>query len=412
MPKETTTPTLPPGATNAPPPPEPPRSPKRGLEEFIGETTKPNPEPPPTSPPPPEPPKTPQDAQEPTKAADTPPKPTESPTANPDAKADASDIDSLLDVVSPQKQAQVQTKAEHVPLTDPKELRSVYAELKKEHSNLKAEVERIKSGKELSDMREAFEQLKADRDALAEKLAYAAYTESPEYENRFNKPTQEAFAHAIEVAGRIKNQLADRPGNSSDIQALYNLYQVDIAAATERAEEMFGKAGDRLLSKIEAFDQAEKARILAVEDWRKNAGTRKAQSEMEQQKARASLLETWKQSIEGERARRPELYDFSADPKLSDLHKRSEAFAEAAFLPPPDSDPQQVIQHQAKVRMLAGAAIPLMAKLRAAQEEIAQLKSTVSEYDGSKPKVKPTGEGSVKEKKYGLSALDSYFPNS
>ena len=67
------------------------------------------------------------------------------------------------------------------------------------------------------------------------------------------------------------------------------------------------------------------------------------------------------------------------DPKLSDLHKRSEALAEAAFLPPPDSDPQQVIQHQAKVRMLAGAAIPLMAKLRAAQEEIAQLKATVSE---------------------------------
>ena len=374
----------------------------------MGETPKPNPEPPPTAPQPPEPPKTLQEAPEPPKAADTPPKPTESPTANPDAKAEASDIDSLLDDVAPKKPAQ----AEPVQAAAPKELRSAYEALKAEHAKLKAEIEKASSEKGTSELQKAYEELKADRDTLAEKLAYAAYTESPEYESRFNKPTQEAFAHAIEVAGRIKNQLADRPGNSSDIQALYNLYQVDIAAATERAEEMFGKAGDRLLSKIEAFDQAEKARILAVEDWRKNAGTRKAQSEMEQQKARASLLETWKQSIEGERARRPELYDFSADPKLSDLHKRSEAFAEAAFIPPPDSDPQQVIQHQAKVRMLAGAAIPLMAKLRAAQDEIAQLKATVSEYDGSKPKVKPTGEGSVKEKKYGLSALDSYFPNS
>lgn len=378
----------------------------------MGETPKPNPEPPPTSTPPPEPPKTLHEAPEPPKAADTPPKPTESPTANPDAKADASDIDSLLDVVSPQKQAQVQTKAEHVPLTDPKELRSVYAELKKEHSNLKAEVERIKSGKELSDMREAFEQLKADRDALAEKLAYAAYTESPEYENRFNKPTQEAFAHAIEVAGRIKNQLADRPGNSSDIQALYNLYQVDIAAATERAEEMFGKAGDRLLSKIEAFDQAEKARILAVEDWRKNAGTRKAQEEIENQRVASSRMEMWKQSYENEKSRRPELFDFSNDVKLSEIHKKSDAYAEAAFFYDPKSIDESAIKHMSSVRMLAGAAIPLMAKLRAAQEEIAQLKSTVSEYDGSKPKVKPTGEGSVKEKKYGLSALDSYFPNS
>lgn len=405
MPENTTLPN-PVIAGSTPPVKEVPRAPKRDLGEYFGEK--------PAAPPPkaPEPVKEPAAAQEPPQEAPKPPAEAktadpvpEAPKAEPEAK---DDLDSLIESAAPKKPVAAQP-VEDTPAA-PKELRSAYEKLRTEHAKLKADAEKFHMEQNGNgDLKKAFEDLKSERDKLAERLAYAAYTESPDYENRFAKPTQESYASALELAGRLKNQLVERAGNAQDIQLLYNLYQTDISAASEKAEEMFGRAGDRILGKIEQFDQLEKQRIMAVEDWRKNATTRQTQQKLEMEKARANAMGIWKDQLDRERATRPDLYDFSADPKLSELSKRAEAFAEAAFLPDPTMPQEDVIRHQAKVRMLAGSAIPLMSKLHAANTEIEQLKTALAEYEGSKPKVKASGESSRAEKRKGLSAIEDYF---
>lgn len=405
-----------PAATAAPKPPplkpsevpigerpvEKPRADKRGLDDYLAETT-PRVEAPPAE-------RAPKAPEPPEDAPEAPPqdKPADSPSGASEGNPDETegDLDSLIESVVPKPKPS--PSPEDTNTNTPKGLRTAYETLKKEHDKLKSDFEKAKSGAD-EDLKKAFEELKAERDQLAEKLTYAAYTESPEYAEKFGRPAENAYADAIALVGRVKNAVTGTTGTAGDIQALYHLYSQDIAAATERAEELFGRAGDRIIAKIEQIDTAEKNRLMAVEDWRKNASARQTAHKLESDKHRKRILDVWQDQIRLERETRPDLFDNSKDPNLSSLQKRAEAFAELAFVPDNSMDEERLVRHQAKVRMLAAASIPLLSKLNTANKEIETLKAALAEYEGGKPKVKSTGEASKAEKKVGMAALSQYF---
>lgn len=291
-------------------------------------------------------------------------------------------------------------KKEPVRATEPKELRRELDRLKGENSKLATELETLKKAKppedpEKGQLLEFAKSAQARIQKLTEQLGFAAYEQTDEYKERYEKPYIDAYTHGRSKAAQLKvverkNEDGDvtqqgRAATAADFDSIMRI-QDDYDAA-DKAEQMFGPAAKVVLYHRERVQELNQKALDAIADFRKTGSERKKQFEQQravqtadmakQQKARAERFQTL--NAEAEKSYPQWFAEVEGDEAGNEALKKGRQISDLAF-----SDPNNVEAHSA-LRMRSAAFDRLVLQLNQSKKQIAELTKELEALKGSEP---------------------------
>lgn len=387
-------------------PPDPPKPSFRSLDEDLAEFT--------AAPAPPQP-----KAPKPAKAAageppaPAPPQPSgEDPAHPPEAPA------APAEPAEPEPQAEddylmgPELKAKDKPKTDDKppetavgplkapELRAEYAKVKKRLQEAEKELASLKTGAGKPDEgeRKAFvseiENLKKKLEEADSTIRAVAYEQSQEYQEKFEKPFNEAWNEGVQTIMGLTVQ--DQEGNTrqataKDFELIMQIPNNEQAATL--AQEMFGANAFYVLSQRRDLIKLHMARVRAMGEFKNNLQGRQ---KIEMERLQAQNKEQEQKRIEAQalfskfNAQAAEKYPqffapVEGDEEGNNLLARGYRDVDMAFSGAQDLPMEKRVKLHSAIRNRAAAFSRLVYQLKGKDAEIAALKAELEEIKGSTP---------------------------
>lgn len=327
----------------------------------------------------------------------TPPKPGEKPTTpTPEEKPIEAEAPKTADVPKPEEKP---LSPEERKKVNPWKLVDQY---KEQTTKLQKEISDLRTSalpeKERTELQSRIEKAEARAKALEEHIQFLDYSKSQEFQDKYQKPYEEAWTRAMGELGELT--VNDGEGNARPIQAqdILDLVNLPLPKAREMAESLYGPFANDVMGHRKEIRNLFEAQAKALEDARKNGAERIKQTVEQQTKQMGEIKkfigENWEaanQSIV-----RDEKYGLYFTPVEGDenINQRlakgaqlvDRAFAENPADPKLTPDERRaVIKRHAAVRNRAIAFGRLVYELDKAKADMASLREELKKYRGSEP---------------------------
>lgn len=296
-------------------------------------------------------------------------------------------------------------------------LKAEFKELQAKHAKIEAEAaERAKQPNgeaTLKDLQARYEKLQKDYEAREQEMKFVNYERTQEYKEKYEQPFVDAYkAGRSKVAslkiGERKNEMDEvvrpaRQGTEADFDAI--MQTADDDAAAELASDLFGAKAPVVLYHRERVQEANQARLKAIEDYRKQGGEREKQSSEAQARQQAQQAELYHQTIAQAKTQYKEWFaPVENDAQGNSLLEQGEALADLAHgvLKPEDFGklpaktqekikkgefgPADMTRLHAALRNKAMAFDRMVFRDKQKAAKIKELEGRLAEYEASEPK--------------------------
>ena len=282
---------------------------------------------------------------------------------------------------------------------DPKELRTAYERAERELGDTRTERDSLR--KKIED----FERKGRDTTVLSEQLAVKekelASTRaelramkqeaSPEFKDKYDKP----FNTAAEFAKRQIEQLTvtdaeGQPERRATWEDFAALYQMPYSAAIARAKEKFGDAASVVVQHMSDLQKLDYQRSVALKEERDHASERQKADDAKRIQETEAIQHMYIKVNEELAEKHPEWYQPDPEDK-----EGNELLSQGLALV--DHQPatwQEKVIRDSNIRLKAAAFPRMVLRVQRLQNELAELKNKLGEYEGSEPgaTLKPTGD--------------------
>lgn len=255
---------------------------------------------------------------------------------------------------------------------------------------------------------------------LETEIRFVNYSKSQEFQDRFQKPYEDAWRKAMNELGELTMPDAnggERPISAQDMLALVNMPLKDARA---RAVELFGDFADDVMSHRKEIHNLFEAQQKALDDARKLGTQRDEQRQKAiaewRERSQKEVNEVWTKA-NGEVLKDEKIAKFfkplEGDEEGNKRLARGYELADKAFSGIDPRDPRlkpeqraEIIQLHAAVRNRAAAYGRLQFWYDKAQTELTSLKAELAKYRNAEP---GKGEGAKASVPANVSARDSIF---
>lgn len=333
-----------------------PESPKRGEDGKFKKPT--------------EPPKKPQDAPKEEKATETPSEP-EKPTEEPKPgtmRALGKAYDEKVKLINHELQPKIQ---------------SLESKVKEYESRIE---QMAKSQPDPKPLQEKLAAIEKENQQLREVVRFADYRKSPEFSEKYERPYNEAWSKAVSEVTQLSISMEDgtvRKATANDLLALANapLDQLDDLAA-----QWFPKSAPRVIRHVEKIRDLADAQDKALQEAQKGATDFQAKRTEAMQKANEAFAQAYQGANSELTKKYPKWFaPDETDPKGNEILKKGYDYADSVLTPNSQITPEQRAGRLAVLRAKAANHDRLVARLKARDTEMAELKAKLEEYEKSEP---------------------------
>lgn len=227
---------------------------------------------------------------------------------------------------------------------------------------------------------------------LEEEIRYQNYAKSKDFEEKYAKPYEEAWAKAIADLGELEVVSEDgSPSRKATASDLVTLARMPLGEARKLASQMFGDSANDVMMHRQRIRDLSDAQNKALEDARK-AGTDRETQWIEKTKTIQSEVTTLWQKFNDEDAAKLEfLKAKEGDDEWNGKLDKAKAMADAAFTHnamDPNLTPEQrakVIRTHAAMRNRSIAYSTLKLENARLKAQIAQRDAKLKEFEDSEP---------------------------
>lgn len=316
-------------------------------------------------------------------------------TQKPQAKPDDSNKEELEPPEVPEKptepQKTEQAKTDKQP-SKPATLRAAYENVKRRNQELEQQVREIQQSKPTEDPRlktyqERLEAADKRREELESEIRYSAYERSSEYQDKYQKPFEEAYQWGRQNTARLKvlqEDGASRPATPEDFDKIMLI--PDDGDAVDIAETMFGNKAKIVLDHRWEMKKLDAARYRAIENFRKQGGERQQKMTETEARQREQIGKMWGE-LNNEAAERFPKW-FKAEDGDEDGNKLLEEgyrLTDAAFSNGNGMPPEQLVRLHASIRNRAAAFTREVYRNNKLGERVSELEKQLAEYQASEP---------------------------
>lgn len=260
-----------------------------------------------------------------------------------------------------------------------KELKRTKAELSKR--TIPDDYEPLKEkAKRVEDLEKRYEQVAKD-------LKYAKYEKSPEYQDKFKKPLESAWADAYREIQDLTRPDADGNERQATKEDFHSLMQRPKKEAAELADQWFGPhMGREIMQHRRTVEDLHRKAAEATQNYEKEAGEIEAKGVADRTAQKEAIEKLWKISNDKVVQDFPEMFqpkegDEEGNARLEGGYKFVDEILGAVARQHPSSRTEKGIADFALVRHLAASSARREHQLKTAREEIAALKVRVAEYE-------------------------------
>jgi hypothetical protein len=258
----------------------------------------------------------------------------------------------------------------------------------KERDNLRLEIAKRAIPEDYEPLKEKaarVDELQKKYQQVANELKYVKYEKSPEYQEKFNKPLEAAWADAYREMEFLK--ITDEDGNKRNAtkEDFRKLMQEPKQEAGELADQLFGPhMGRELMHHRRTIEDAHRKAAEAVRDFEAQAGEIESKTLAERTAQKEAIEKLWASSNDKVVLEFPEMFqlkegDEEGNSRLAGGYKFVDDVLRAVGHP--SSRTEQGIADFALVRHLAASSSRREHQLKAAREENAMLKARVAEFE-------------------------------
>lgn len=281
---------------------------------------------------------------------------------------------------------------------NPKELRDAYHRVKGRVKDLEKELAEAKSGPVKDDERktltEQVSQLQQKLNEANQVLQMAAFEQTDEYKEKFEKPFIDAWSSGVEQVKML--DITDDKGNTrkgvpEDFEFI--MREVDDQRAANLAAEMFGPNSFYVLAARRDIQRIHKSRTEALNQHRGSFADRlksereameKTQQEQEQNRTQAA--EAFRSTIKAGVEKFPQYFSpVEGDAKGNELLQKGFERADLVFFGDDKLSREERIALHASIRNKAGAFNRLAYQTKQKDERIKELEKELAEFRGSIP---------------------------
>ena len=227
---------------------------------------------------------------------------------------------------------------------------------------------------------------------LEEEIRYTNYAKSQEFQEKYQKPYEEAWTKAVSDLGELEVLAEDgsvaRKATASD---LISLARMPLGEARKLANQMFGDSASDVMMHRQKIRDLSDAQNKALEDARKSGSERETQW-IEKSKAIQSELSTLWQKFNNEDAAK---HDFlrvkEGDAEWNTRLEKAKALVEGSFNHNP-ADPNLTPEQRAKavrdrvaVKNRAIAFSPMKVEIKRLRAQLAERDEKLKAYENSEP---------------------------
>lgn len=227
---------------------------------------------------------------------------------------------------------------------------------------------------------------------LEEEIRYTNYAKSQEFQERYQKPYEEAWTKAVSDLGELEVLAEDgsvaRKATASD---LISLARMPLGEARKLANQMFGDSASDVMMHRQKIRDLSDAQNKALEDARKSGSERETQW-IEKSKAIQSELSTLWQKFNTEDASK---HDFlkpkEGDDEWNTRLDKAKAIVDGSFAhnpADPNLTPEQraeVVRKRVIVRNRAIAFSPLKLEIKRLKAQLAERDTKLKQFEDSAP---------------------------
>lgn len=284
-----------------------------------------------------------------------------------------------------------QAKSDKQP-SKPATLRAAYENIKRRNQELEQQIKEFQQVKPQEDPRlktyqERLEAAEKRREELENEMRYSAYERSPEYQEKYQKPFEEAYQWGRQSVARLKvlqEDGASRPATPEDFDKIMLI--PDDGDAVDAAEAMFGNKAKIVLDHRWEMKKLDAARYRAIEDFKKQGTERYQKMTETEARQREQIGKMWGE-LNNEAAERFPKW-FKAEEGDEDGNKLLEEgyrLADAAFSNGNGMPPEQLVRLHASIRNRAAAFTREVYRNNKLSERVSELEKQLAEYQASEP---------------------------
>lgn len=282
------------------------------------------------------------------------------------------------------------------------ELRTAYEKSKETIKTKDAEITRLQNElkaakstpvddpekKTLAEKLQAVEKRKAE---LEQQIQFVDYQKSEEFQTKYKKPYESAWAKAVSEVSQLTMSLEDGTTRKATAADILNLANAPLDQLDEAAERMFGKSSARVIRHVEKIRELADAQTQAVTEAEKNAETHYKEQQTQSLQQQQKMATLWQDENKAWQEKFPRWFKpEDGDEKGNELLAKGYAMADAAFSSNGNHTPEQRVKLHAELRNKAAAFPKVAYKLKEARTRIKELEKSLAEYENSEPKA---GEG-------------------
>lgn len=320
------------------------------------------------------------------------------------------------------------------------ELRTAYEGLKKKvQTELEPELQRLRSqvkdmeGKPKTDdaepLKAQIKNLEARNQELENRIQFVDFTKSKKFNDEYVQPYNQAWTDAVSEFKELsvkeygpedesgERKVTTRPATEAD---LIKLGAMRLSEMDEAAVAMFGASAPRAVNHIQNLRKLANARQKALQDAETKASEWSKQQVTERETMGKKLAGLWESVTKELETKLPKAFQVDAGDEVDkQAHTKGFALADLLFLGSRALSPEQVealpevfkdaakegkpLSEELSVKLHALARVKmanhdrLLAKNKKAQDRIAELEKSLSEYEKSTPTTEHAGRTTEKE---------------
>lgn len=269
---------------------------------------------------------------------------------------------------------------------------------KTENAQLKKQLAEIqiaqKAGELPKEHLERFNALETRNKELEEEIRHVNYSKSKDFEDTYKKPYEVAWKRALSDLSELTVSAADGSERAATAQDMVRLANMPLKEAWTQAKDWFGEAASAVMNHRDKLKDLSDKQASALEDARKNGGEREKKQTLEQQAKdhaqRESTSKFW-QTVNAEAVEKFEfLRPVEGETERNEFLEKAVKFVDETFglhanQAKTEEERQQIIRRHSALRNRAIGFSVLNYENKSLRSEIAALKKSLEEFQGSEP---------------------------
>jgi hypothetical protein len=263
---------------------------------------------------------------------------------------------------------------------------------------------------DLKPFQEKMAALEKERAQLLEIVRHADYEKSPEYQEKYVTPYNEAWAKALWEVTQLSKTSEDgtiRRATENDLLALANASLDDM---DDLAAQWFPKSAARVIRHVEKIRDLADAQEKAKAEAKKGATEFETKRKQEFEQADTTFRSTYQGVTTDLPKKYPKIFGTDeTDAQGNDLLKKGLEFADTVFSPNGNQLPaEKKAARLALIRFKAANHDRLFSRLKARDARIAELEASLKQYEDSGPPTDDAGQpGTGESDGTGMDAVEA-----